>query len=321
MSIHTVADDGTNQAFTFSPQQQGTSEEIDVTGAGRFALAIHNPVYLMGVSVKLAPGTHATGEFHLESKNYLSVFGDASTSLTVNVTSDLKAANTIIQPAVLGTAQIIVEPDGELEFKSSVADTISVGLNNGLLKIDDLSSFHASVNSTYGELVLDGIGQATSYDFSNGILSFYQPSGQQIASLRFNDQTPSSTGVIARVVNGEVQVTEKIALNGADPSTLGGAVLSQHVVPAPTPQPAPQPASHNLAVHDVTTGTDLPDTSAAYTGPVAGITSQFVNITPDNLNITAMADNLFIKTGTGNDAVALHGGTNVVDAGGGSPTS
>lgn len=79
-----------------------------------------------------------------------------------------------------------------------------------------------------------------------------------------------------------------------------------------------QPASQTVAVHDTTTGADLPDTFSAYTGPVAGIVSQFIAITPDHLNVTAKADNLFVKTGSGDDAVALHGGTNVVDCGTGS---
>lgn len=87
---------------------------------------------------------------------------------------------------------------------------------------------------------------------------------------------------------------------------------------ADTAAPAQPPAPQNVAVHDNTTGTDLPDTSSAYTGPVSGVSSQLIAITPDNLNITAKADNLFIKTGAGNDAIALHGGTNVVDAGSGS---
>ena len=95
------------------------------------------------------------------------------------------------------------------------------------------------------------------------------------------------------------------------------ALYTSRPVPVLVPHTT-APTAPSVAVHDVTTGTDLPDTSAAYAGPVAGITSQFVSITPDNLNISAMADNLFIKTGAGNDAVALHGGTNVVDAGGGS---
>ena len=95
----------------------------------------------------------------------------------------------------------------------------------------------------------------------------------------------------------------------------------QQWLAADTAAPARPPAPQNVAVHDNTTGTDMPNSSAPYNGPVSGVQNQYINITPDNLNVTAKADNLFVATGAGNDAIALHGGTNVVDAGGGSPTS
>ena len=63
----------------------------------------------------------------------------------------------------------------------------------------------------------------------------------------------------------------------------------------------------------------MPDTlSQAYSGPVSYLQTQFVDITTDSLNVTAQVPNIFIHTGSGNDAVALLGGTNVVDGGTGS---
>ncbi len=62
----------------------------------------------------------------------------------------------------------------------------------------------------------------------------------------------------------------------------------------------------------------------AYTGPVATLQNQFIDITADNVNITATKPNNFIHTGFGNDAIDLSlfggtgSGTNVVDGGGGS---
>lgn len=58
--------------------------------------------------------------------------------------------------------------------------------------------------------------------------------------------------------------------------------------------------------------------SKAYSGPVQGILQQYVNINSHSLNIAANLAGLFIHTGDGNDAVALHGGVNVVDGGAGS---
>jgi Ca2+-binding RTX toxin-like protein len=45
---------------------------------------------------------------------------------------------------------------------------------------------------------------------------------------------------------------------------------------------------------------------------------QFVEITPDNLDISATSPNWFIASGGGNDAIALTSGTNVLDGGTGS---
>jgi Ca2+-binding RTX toxin-like protein len=46
--------------------------------------------------------------------------------------------------------------------------------------------------------------------------------------------------------------------------------------------------------------------------------NEFVQITPDNLNVSVTSDNWFIHTGGGTDAIAVHGGTNVLDGGTGS---
>lgn len=82
------------------------------------------------------------------------------------------------------------------------------------------------------------------------------------------------------------------------------------------------PAPAHIAavlIHDTTTNTDMVDIlSQLYAGPVAGIQTQFVDITTDSLSITATAPSMFIHTGSGNDAVALLSGINVVDGGTGS---
>ncbi len=74
-----------------------------------------------------------------------------------------------------------------------------------------------------------------------------------------------------------------------------------------------------VAIHDTTTNQDVLDTlSQPYHGPVAGLQTEFIEGTTHSLNIAAVAPNLFIHTGAGNDAIALLNGTNVVDGGSGS---
>src|SRR3954449_3995958 len=58
----------------------------------------------------------------------------------------------------------------------------------------------------------------------------------------------------------------------------------------------------------------------AYTGPVTGLNWQYLNMSPDNLNITANVPNAFIHSGSGQDAIDVShaNGNNVLDGGTGS---
>jgi Ca2+-binding RTX toxin-like protein len=73
-----------------------------------------------------------------------------------------------------------------------------------------------------------------------------------------------------------------------------------------------------LTSYDTTTASSLIPAVVPYTGPVAGLTSEYINITSDSLSVTALSDNWFIHSGSGTDAIAVLGGTNVLDGGTGS---
>jgi hypothetical protein len=55
-----------------------------------------------------------------------------------------------------------------------------------------------------------------------------------------------------------------------------------------------------------------------YTGPAGGVQWQYLYTGSDNLDVTANTNNWFIYTGTGEDAIAVSGGTNVLDGNGSS---
>lgn len=72
-------------------------------------------------------------------------------------------------------------------------------------------------------------------------------------------------------------------------------------------------------ISDTTTNSVVPNTfSHAYAGPVSGVQTELIDLTPDSLNISANAPSLFVHTGSGNDGIALSSGTNVADGGTGS---
>ena len=70
----------------------------------------------------------------------------------------------------------------------------------------------------------------------------------------------------------------------------------------------------------MTTGMSSSAAGDAYNGPVAGLQHQYITVSTDNLNISAVAPNSFIHSGSGNDAinVAGVGGNNVLDGSTGS---
>ena len=89
--------------------------------------------------------------------------------------------------------------------------------------------------------------------------------------------------------------------------------------PVQTPRPThPQDPATILGAFDTTTSKAVVAVGEAYTGPVAGLEHQYINITSDGLNIAASSPNWFIHSGSGEDAIAASSGTNVLDGGIGS---
>jgi Ca2+-binding RTX toxin-like protein len=77
--------------------------------------------------------------------------------------------------------------------------------------------------------------------------------------------------------------------------------------------------TETVSVFDQTTGQTAVEAGTPYTGPVAGLTTEFIDLSPDNLNIAAITPNSFIYSGLGNDAINVSqaGGNNIIDATGG----
>jgi V8-like Glu-specific endopeptidase len=76
--------------------------------------------------------------------------------------------------------------------------------------------------------------------------------------------------------------------------------------------------SSALAVVDTSDGQRLPLAPVAYSGPVNGLQSQYINITSDSLAVTATSPGWFIHSGGGTDAITASSGINVLDGGTGS---
>jgi Ca2+-binding RTX toxin-like protein len=76
--------------------------------------------------------------------------------------------------------------------------------------------------------------------------------------------------------------------------------------------------SAKFAITDTSRSISYAASGVTYSGPVAGLQNQYINITTDNLNISAATPNVFIHSGAGEDGIAALAGTNVLDGGTGS---
>jgi hypothetical protein len=76
----------------------------------------------------------------------------------------------------------------------------------------------------------------------------------------------------------------------------------------------------NFSVLDTTTNAPLQTNGTPYSGPVAGLQWEYIYTGTDNLNVTANVPNVFIHTGSGEDAINVGsaGGNNVLDGSTGS---
>ncbi len=69
---------------------------------------------------------------------------------------------------------------------------------------------------------------------------------------------------------------------------------------------------------DTTTGASWQQALTPYTGPLSYLSDQYIDINTDNLNITATTPNVFLHSGSGEDALSALSGENVLDGGTGS---
>jgi Ca2+-binding RTX toxin-like protein len=74
----------------------------------------------------------------------------------------------------------------------------------------------------------------------------------------------------------------------------------------------------SVSVFDKTTGVSTTANMDPYTGPITYLQDQYINITPDNIAVSTQAPNVFLRSGSGEDALQVSSGQNVIDSGTGS---
>ena len=310
MATYTVTD-GQNETFNivYPPRSQFDYGSNTINASGTATMTI-NFGGQANNTINLATKARTTTTIRTSAIGTTRINGDSTAVLIAAGASELSGSDTTFNTAIDGTGTFHATSTQMNVLGPVGAGVTFLGGHDARVSLEHPDTFKGAVQLDNAVFEARGLDRPSNYSYADGTLTIYGGGDDhQLASFRLTDATPDTPLLFAVSASGAVDVREGTALLG------GETVLAQHVTAPPVIQP---PAPQNIAAHDNTTGADLPDTSSAYSGPVSGITSQFINATPNSLNITAQADNLFIKTGAGNDAVALHGGTNVVDAGTGS---
>jgi Ca2+-binding RTX toxin-like protein len=164
-----------------------------------------------------------------------------------------------------------------------------------------------TLTTTFGEAVT--VSGMTTLTLNNGGTATYA-AGSGTDALNFNYIVSGGQDISDLAVTGA-------NLNGATVTDLAGntADLSKATInPAGWLQIAPS----GIAALDTSTQQPIAVAASHYSGPVAGLQGEYINITSDNLNITASTPNWFIHSGSGFDAIAASSGNNVLDGGTGS---
>ncbi len=153
----------------------------------------------------------------------------------------------------------------------------------------------------------NGLRPANAADFAGGVL----PHG--IVHFLAGENAKTISIDVAGDAEVEASETFTLALR-----SLSGDVVIQAGAASVGGTILPDDTIADLVVVNSLTGEVIAGRPRFYDGPVGGLEKETALITPDNVNVAVSGDNWFIRSGAGTDALAAHGGRNILDGGTGS---
>jgi serralysin len=237
----------------------------------------------------------------------------------------------VVQGAVTNNGQIVAQGPG-LVFRNAIAGTGVITFNRTApLPGRDI----AIAAAVAGRLEVGAVGAGQTVRMIGGdTLVLDAPASFAGVIAGFDGTDKISVSSAAGAVTG---ASYAAGANGVGTLTLnsGATVLGSlklagnyagstfHVTPNTTTNTyditkSADPA--NFLVTDTTTGVSSNAPGVAYTGPVAGLQHEYINLSPNSLNIAATVPNSFIHSGAGTDAIDVSkvSGNNVLDGSTGS---
>jgi hypothetical protein len=271
------------------------------TGVGAYALAAGSSYALQSSLQSLAFTAAAVAGGSTQTTGFDLSVSDAATKLTVD---DKSVTVQVAGPSAEPVAPFIVGTSGQ-----TVAAGNGINPFNGVTVSDSNAKPLVSATLTMsGGGTLSGAGLAAA---GGGV---YTLAAASPAALTASLQKLAFT---ASPLAGQDSATSTIKLDIAN----GAQVASDSQTAVTTMASLPRSSGGaNFTITDQTTGQQIFISGDSYSGPVQGLSQQLNLVTPNNLNITATMPNVFIRTGSGDDAIDVSkvNGNNVLDGASGS---
>jgi hypothetical protein len=282
-------------------------------------------------------GAHLTlaGLLAVDAGAALSGSGTMTGTITDNGTIKASGGLLTLSGTVGGTGLLQIDVGATLDVNSaSAGETISFLSGTGTLVDHQVGTIGAAISGFVAGDTVDlrslTFASGAAATIAGGVLTV--TSGATSETLHLTGISNATTFSVTADTSG---IGTDITIDTAPPppSSTPPVVASPPpsstppVVASPPPSSTPPavaslPPSNTppaaIAAFDTTTNQPLGVVGQAYTGPVVGLQNEYINITGDGLNIGVTTDNWFIHSGAGTDAIAVHGGTNVLDGGTGS---
>ena len=174
-------------------------------------------------------------------------------------------------------------------------------------------------NSSWGPMDLFRYAAPGQHDYSggqDGAPSFFSVDGTTLLTQFHNSLNTS--GVFDGQDFADWNSTQGDAFGPGgpgSPGTVSATDLRVMDILGWTPTATVPPPPVNFTILDTTTDTTTTSAGDSYTGPVAGLDYQCIDINPDSLNITSSVPNAFIHSGAGMDGinVSAANGNNILD--------
>ncbi len=272
------------------------------TGAGTYALASGSYYAMQSSLQSLAFTLAAVAGGSTQTVGFDLSVSDAATKLTADNKSVavqvVGASATPVAPFIVGTSgQTVAAGNGISPFNAvTISDSNASPLVSATLTV----SGGGTLSGT--GLVATGAGAYA--------LAAASPTALTASLQKLAFAAPP-------LALGQDAATSTIKLDIAD----GAQVASDSQTAITTVASLPgSNGGANFTITNQTTGQRNFVSGDSYSGPVQGLNQQLNLVTPDNLNITATVPNVFIRTGSGNDAIDVSqaNGNNVLDGAGGS---